>query len=186
MTSMLKMGLMTLAIGAAFHSANSVAAFSHHEMASNAVNYCQAFTPGVSNTIRNRVIGSENVGTAPIAVACNFHLPVNDGDPNGLAAQQPDQVFMGLKNGTASDITVACTLLTGSPDFGLGAAYSVTKNVVVPANSSNFAAFSAADNPTAGATTLGNYVVGINCMLPPHVTMTFTDLAWSAEDGVGT
>ncbi|MDB6163915.1 MAG: hypothetical protein JWL98_1347 [Xanthomonadaceae bacterium] len=155
-------------------------------MVANAVNFCQAFTPGVTNTIRNRVIGAENVGTAAIAVACNLHLTVNDSDPSGLVAQQPTALMYTMSNGTASDVTVSCTLLTGTPGLGLGDAYTATHNVVVPANSLSLDSFTVADNPNVGATSLGNYIVGINCLLPPHVSLNFFDLQWSAEDGVGT
>lgn len=183
MTSMLKISLMTLALGAAFHSADSSATVGQHEAITSAVNYCQAFTPGVSNTIRNRVIGSENIGTAPIAVACDLPVQINDND----AVTDPALkfAFIVLSNSGSTDASISCTLLTGSPGLGTGDAYTATQTVVVPAGSINYVNFTAADNPNAGATTLGNILAGVNCMLPPHTAITATDLGWDEDDGVG-
>lgn len=182
MTSMLKMGLMTLAIGTAFHSADSRAAVSTHFSDSSAVNYCQAFTPGVTNTIRNRVIGSENVGSAAIAVACNYATTQNTGDMTDQRLSTIAQVF---NNGSAASVTISCTLLTGTPGFSLGDAYSATKTLTLAAGAANFIVFDGSDNPTPSAT-FNNSVIGVNCMLPPHVTMTDVELVWDAEDGIGT
>lgn len=181
MTSMLKMGLMTLAIGAAFHSADSSAVVTTQYSYSNAVNYCQAFTPGVSNTIRNRVIGSENVGTAPIAVACNFPTP-----DNGAAGQDKLSVLEVIfSNGGTADATVSCTFLAGtSAGVTSGDAYTVTKTVVVTAGAPNALVWDNTDNPTAGATDFGNLLVGVNCILPPKMTMGGTVFGWNADNGV--
>jgi hypothetical protein len=183
MTSMLKISLMTLAIGAAFHSANSNATVGQHEAITSAVNYCQAFTPGVSNTIRNRVIGSENVGTAPIAVACDLPVQVSDND----IATDPSLkfAFIVLSNGGTADVSISCTLLTGSPGLSTGDAYTATQTVVVPAGGINAVNFTSTDNPNAGATNLGNILAGVNCMLPPHTSITATDIGWDEDDGVG-
>ena len=182
MTSMLKMGLMTLAIGTAFHSADSRATVSPYFSDSNAVNYCQAFTPGPSNTIRNRVIGAQNVGTVSIAVACNYATAhnINDSTDQNLA-----EVFQVFSNGSASSVTISCTLLTGTPGFDFGDAYSVTKTLTLPAGTANFIHFDGSDNPTPSPT-FNNGIVGVNCMLPPQVYMTDVELTWSAEDGIGT
>ncbi|MGH6610636.1 MAG: hypothetical protein ACRECQ_10285, partial [Burkholderiaceae bacterium] len=64
---------LAFAVGIACSGSVSAQALFDHSFRSNAVNYCQAFTPGSSNTIRNRVIGVENVGSASVAVACAFH-----------------------------------------------------------------------------------------------------------------
>lgn len=183
MTSMLKISLMTLAIGAAFHSADSSATVGQHEAITSAVNYCQAFTPGVSNTIRNRVIGSENVGNAPIAVACDLPTQINDND----TATDPSLTFavLVLSNSNSTDQSISCTLLTGSPGLAVGDAYTATQTVTVPAGGVGFIQFSASDNPNAGATTLGSILAGVNCMLPPHTSITATDLGWNEDDGVG-
>jgi hypothetical protein len=181
MTSMLKMGLMTLAIGAALHSADSKAAVASHVVWSNAVNYCQAFTPGVTNTIRNRVIGSENVGTASIAVACN--LASFD---NGAAGNAPIDAFVTyFTNTSAAAVDVSCTMLTGTAGNLTGSTYTVSKVVTVPAGNSAALGWDPSDNPTAGATDLGDpYAVGVNCILPQHVTLSLIGYEWSADNGV--
>lgn len=65
------LALITLATGMVLQSAPAHAIVTGHSVVGNAVNYCQAFTPGPANTIRNRVVGAENIGP-PIAVACDF------------------------------------------------------------------------------------------------------------------
>jgi len=181
MTSMLKMGLMTLAIGAAFHSADSSAVVASQTSFSNAVNYCQAFTPGVSNTIRNRVIGSENVGTAPIAVACNFATQMNGAAGN----TQLHDIAIYFSNGGTTDATMSCTFLAGtSAGVSSGAAYTVTKTALVPAGNAYFLSWDATDNPTAGSTDFGNLLVGVNCILPPKMTLGATVISWDADNGV--
>ena len=178
---MLKISLMTLAIGAAFHTADSKAAVAYQVVWSNAVNYCQAFTPGVSNTIRNRVIGSENIGTASIAVACNL-ASFN----NGAAGNAPIDAFVTyFTNTTAADVSVSCTMLTGTAGNLTGGSYVVPKTVTVPAGGSAGLGWDPSDNPTAGATDLGDgYAVGVNCILPQHVTLGLIGYEWQADNGV--
>ena len=99
MNNGLKLGLLSVAAGLAMHAGNANAELALHTISGNAVNYCQAFTPGPANTIRNRVVGSENVGPNAMNVACNFHS-VSDGDvqqrqqsgrPVGVLLQQEDR-----------------------------------------------------------------------------------------------
>ena len=182
MTNILKMGLLTLAIGSAFSATDSRAAVSQHFSDSNAVNYCQAFTPGVSNTIRNRVIGAENIGTASVAVACNYASTQNTHDTSDQRLASLAQVFY---NNSAASVTISCTLATGSPGINFGDTYSSTKTLTLAPGVANFIVFDGNDNPTASAT-FNNNVVGVNCILPTHVIATDVELAWSAEDGIGT
>ena len=182
MTSMIKASLPTLAIGAAFHSADSRASVSLYFSDSNAVNYCQAFTPGVSNTIRNRVIGAQNIGTATIAVACNYTTAHNTSDSTDQNLAQVYQVF---SNGAATPVTISCTLLTGVVGFNFGDDYSVTKTLNLAPGEAAYIYFDGNDNPTPSAT-FNNGAVGVNCNLPPQVYMTDVELVWQAEDGIGT
>jgi hypothetical protein len=179
---MIKVSLLTLAIGAAFHSADSRAAVSTYFSDSNAVNYCQAFTPGVTNTIRNRVIGAQNIGTATIAVACNYATTHNTNDMTDQNLAVIAQVF---SNGSTSPVSISCTLLTGTPGFNFGDAYSVTKTLNLAPGAADFIEFSGTDNPTPSAT-FNNGIVGVNCNLPSQVYMTDVELVWQAEDGIGT
>ena len=182
MTNILKMGLLTLAIGSAFTATDSRAAVSSHFSDSNAVNYCQAFTPGVSNTIRNRVIGAENIGTASVALACDYTTVHNQNDASDQNLNTIAQVF--YNNSTVS-ATITCTFATGTPGFNFGDAYTSTKTLTLAAGAANFIVFTGADNPTPTAT-FNNGIVGVNCMLPQNVIATDVELTWNAEDGIGT
>lgn len=181
MNTTLKIGLMVASIGMALNANPAGAAVAGHLLYSNAVNYCQAFTPGVTNTIRNRVIGSENIGST-IAVACNFHLETNGAVGNSNITGF--SVF--FTNGTTTATSVTCTMLTGTSAGigGGGTQYAVTKTVSVPASSANVITYGIADNPTAGATDLGSLLVGVNCNLPTNMTMSATIVRWNADNGV--
>lgn len=173
--------MLTLAIGLAVVSVNANAAVATHTVYSNAVNYCQAFTPGISNTIRNRVIGSENIGEAPIAVACNFPTSVNGAAGNTRLTA----VSVFFSNGAAVQQAMTCTLLAGaSSGISAGTAWSVTKSINVSANSANLLTWSTADNPTEGATDMGNYLIGVNCTLAKNMTLSATAVTWTADNGV--
>jgi len=180
MNAMLKTGLLTVALGLAFCPADAGAAVATHIRFSNAVNYCQAFTPGPSNTIRNRVIGAENIGP-PIAVACNFHHDTNGAPGN----TNPTLIEVFFTNGGTTAASVSCTLLTGtSAGVSVGTQYAVTKTVSIGASGAFFLDWTTADNPTAGATDLGSRLVGVNCNLPTNMTISATFVQWSADNGV--
>lgn len=174
-----KIALLTVGLAALFPTAD--AAVTTHRELSSAVNFCQAFTPGPANTIRNRVIGSENIGGAPIAVACNFSSYTN-GAPGGTALTQ---IIVALTNGAGADASVTCTMLSGqSPGISGGTIYTVAKSVVVPAGASAAITWTTADNPNPGATDLGNILVGVNCTLPTNMTLSAMGMDWQAENGV--
>jgi hypothetical protein len=180
MNNALKMGLLTLALGAVFGPTDANAAVATYISYSNATNYCQAFTPGVTNTIRNRVHGSENIGD-PLAVACSFPLTTNG------AAGQGNLSEIGIwfaNNGTVAT-TVTCTMLTGAPSGISNPIYAVTKvSASIAPGSFNSILFTAADNPTAGSLDFGNLVVGVNCTLPTNMILSATRIKWSADNGV--
>ena len=182
MKSTLKVAALTFAIAAAWPAADAQAAVAQHLFRSNSVNYCQAFTPGPSNTVRNRVVGAENVGTAAIAVACNFHSLTN----GAASAAPPNRLEVWFaNNNTSGTITVTCTLLTGYQ--GETAGYAVTKTTAaIDAGGTDqaFLAWTQADNPTAGATSLGNQFIGINCTLPQGGVINDTYLQWAQDNGI--
>lgn len=181
MNNILKTSLLTLGLGIAVCSANANAAAATHQTWSNALNYCGAFTPGITNTIRNRVIGVENVGSAPIAVACNYASFFN-GAPGNTSLHTVNVYFT---NNSAAPVQVTCTLLTGtSGSISSGSAYAVTKTVPIAAGSAATTGWTVADNPTAGAVDLGNLMVGVNCNLPSNVVMSATNLRWTADNGI--
>lgn len=183
MSNSLKTSLLTLALGIAVCSANANAAIATHNTWSNALNYCGAFSPGAANTLRNRVIGVENIGSSPIAVACNYASFFNGAAGN----TRLQSVTVFFTNNSAVGAQVTCTLLTGTSGNinGAGASYMVTKNTAVMAPSgAGSVNFGVADNPTAGATDLGNLLVGVNCNLPTNVIMSATSVSWTADNGV--
>jgi hypothetical protein len=183
MTIWLRAGLVAMAAGAALHAGDARAGLSTHISDSSAVNYCQAFTPGVANTIRNRVIGAENVGKAAIAVACNYATVTNTNDSSD---QTMGAIFQVFANGSSGSATISCTLLTGTPGAGyFGDVYSSTKTLDLAPGAVDYIQFTGEDNPTPGAS-LNSSMVGVNCLLPPKVTMTEVELVWTAEDGIGT
>jgi hypothetical protein len=155
-----------------FAGATQAGALLEHASHSNAVNHCQAFTPGPSNTIRNRVIGVENIGAAPVAVACAFH------SLESLLYTRPREVTIYTSNTGASPVTVNCTMLVGH--FGEAGAYAVNRTVDVPANAQRgpHVRFSAADNPAPLSPTLGDHLVGVNCTLPFGGGLNETELVW--------
>lgn len=183
MSNALKIGLIALASGTVLHASQTHAGISTHRLFSNPVNHCQAFTPGPANTIRNRVVGAENIGP-PIAVACNFHSTAN-----GLASSDPPYqltVFFA-NNNSSGTITVTCTLLTGGQ--ASSNAYAVTKTTAaIPAGGLTTTSlnWTSLDNPTPGAIDLGNAYIGINCTLPTGAVINQTQLLWRQDNGVGT
>lgn len=179
MNNSIKLALSTLVVAMAMQSGTANAAIAGHVFRSNSVNYCQAFTPGPANTVRNRVVGAENVG-AQMNVACNFHSETN----GGAGSAPPRSVQIYFSNNSSAAISISCTLLTGYQ--GQASGYAVTKTVAVPAGSQavNSLAWSQADNPTAGATSLGNQFVGINCTLPTGAVMNDTYLVWDQDNGI--
>lgn len=129
MKNTLKIAALTCAIAAGWPAADAQAVVATHIFNSNSVNHCQAFTPGPANTVRNRVVGAENIGSIDIAIACNFHS-LNNGAAGATAPQFLNVAF--ANNNTSGTITVTCTLLTSIQ--GSSAAYAVTKTTpIIPA-----------------------------------------------------
>jgi hypothetical protein len=181
MTNQLKIACLASMVACATLAGRADAVVTEHAFASNAINYCQAFTPGPANTIRNRVIGSENVGNASIAVACNFHA-MHNGD--FVNTEPPREIQMGFANVNPSgSFTISCTLLTGGPANGVG--YIVAKTTSsIPAGGTAVLTWDETDNPTGGATNLGDFWLGINCTLPPGGLMGETLVLWTQDNGI--
>jgi hypothetical protein len=55
--------------------------------------------------------------------------------------------------------------------------------MVLPAHSQGNRFWNTADNPVAGATNLGDSLIGINCVLPPGGVINNADLQWSQDNG---
>jgi hypothetical protein len=176
MNCFVKASLLTVAVGIAFASANSRAAIVAYGSAANAPGRCQAFTPGPSNTIRNRVVGSENIG-APIAVACDFETTFSEVSTNAVAV---DMWFSN--NATTGPVTVACTMLNGFQ--GADGAVAVNKTVSVTNGTQAEIAFDSDDTPDTTDTDLGFILVGVNCTLPTNAVINDTYVFWGDENGV--
>jgi hypothetical protein len=148
---------LTAAVAMSVGLVSSASAENRHRTNSNAVDKCHSFTPGAANTIRNRVVGAENIGSATIAVACVFEL-TEDYDKDSAVV---DDVTLYFRNADGRDpVDVTCTLLPGSWVFGLQTALSQSVNVAGGAvESIQF----------TGPWT--SYGFGMNCNLPPLVTI---------------
>lgn len=169
--------LATLAAATAFAATGVHGATQAYINDANAPARCQAFTPGPTNTVRNRVTGSENIGAA-MNVACAFEN-VSSFDYGSNVVQAGVQL---ANNGTAA-FTVACSELSGY--YGdAGTVLNKTSASVAP-GASQYVDFTADDTPDAGDTDLGSYAVGIVCNLPTHAVMGETYSIWYDEDGIG-
>lgn len=167
---------MTLAVASLFAAAGAQAASEIYINDANAPARCQAFNPGPSNTVRNRVTGSENIG-APMNVACAFEN-ISSFD-YGLA---PFSAGVQLHNNGSTAFTVTCSELSGY--FGeAGTVLTKTTSSIDPGTSGSVE-FTADDTPDANDTDLGSYAVGIVCNLPTHAVMGETYSIWFDEDGV--
>jgi hypothetical protein len=177
-----KIGLLAAVAGLGLNAPEAHAAVTSHAIRGNAINYCQAFTPGPANTIRNRVVGSENIGDT-INVACAFSA-VDSGSPGTTLPTRLSVYFSN--NNSSGTITVTCSLLTG---YQSGGGYLVTKTTAAIAAggaSQQNLQWTATDNPTPASTTLGDWLVGINCTLPKGAVINDTYLYWNQDNGVGT
>lgn len=179
MNNSLKFGLLTLAIGAAAVTTSARADVVTMGTMANAPAICQAFTPGITNTIRNRVIGSENVG-APIAIACDFVKPFSESDSNVVAVQ----LYFSNNNSSGPSANVNCTMLTGFQ--GDAGAIAINKSITIaPQGRGETILFNSDDTPDPADRDLGNTLVGINCTLPTGVAINDTYLLYTDENGVG-
>lgn len=177
MKTAISLALVAMATALGMSDANAVVTI--HEFDGNAVDYCQAFTPGTANTIRNRVVGSENVG-APMNVACAFHAAWGE-----AGATMPIALNMYFSNNnTSGTITVTCTLLTGFQGDPNGILVSKTTQPIASGGATQQElSWSGADYP-GGSTTLGSTLVGVNCHLPTGAVINDTYLSWNQDNGV--
>lgn len=173
----IRTALLTVAVGTAFVAAEANAAVVAYASGANATARCQNFVPGPANTVRNRVVGTENVGANPTAVACAFETESSAVSSNALAIE------MYFSNNAMSTAAVNCTLLTGWQ--GATGAVAVNKSVNVTNGTQSGISFDANDTPSTTDTDLGFTIVGVNCTIPTNVVINDTYVFWSDEDGVG-
>jgi hypothetical protein len=171
-----KSALLTVAIGGGFAAAHGAqAAVVPYVLTANAPAHCQAFTPGAANTIRNRVVGSENVGPT-MNVACTFEVV------HSPTASPVITVQLWFSNNGDSALSINCTLL---PGFQGSTGVAVNKSVTVLADKlQREITFSSADTSDPLDTTLGDNLVGVNCALPTGAVINDTYVNWLDENGV--
>lgn len=166
MNSTMRITILTAGLGLALGAVAPAQAVGHF-VTSNGPDKCAAFTPGNTNTLRNRVSGVQNVGAAPIAAACVFELD----EISGGGSVTTDRVVIYLRNDSASAVNVNCTLLPG-----YAGSFGTAENVVVPL---------AASGGTGNAIYTGTWNVfgmGVNCTLPSDVTIYRTLIEYE-DDG---
>lgn len=173
MNPCVKASLLTLVISAAFAPAAGNAEEVTQIIASSAMAHCQSFTPGVTNTITNRVIGSENTGTKNIGIACAFEVEAGPTlTPAGVR-----QVILWLNNHGTTPFDVSCTLATG-PEGAFS--YFISKTTTVAASEQTPVSFTPEDGGSED-TGFGEYLVGLTCILPPKAIIGETDVAYITD-----
>lgn len=166
------LGTLAAALGCATAGASS----QYYINDANAPAHCQAFTPGPTNTVRNRVTGAENIGAA-MNVACAYeNITSFDYGSQTISAG------LQIGNNGSTAFTVSCSELSGY--FGdAGIVLGKTTASIAPGDST-YVDFNSDDTPDEGDTDLGSYAVGIVCNLPTHAVMGETYSAWADEDGI--
>ena len=169
---------VALAIGIAFFATGAQANHEVYVSDSNAPAHCQAFTPGPTNTVRNRVTGAENIGAA-MSVACAFESIGSD-----AAVQSVTDAGVQIVNNGNTVFTVTCSELSGH--FGDAGTVIAKTTASIDPGASVHVDFSADDTPDEEDGDLGYYTVGIVCNLPTHAVIAETHATWYDEDGVAT
>lgn len=173
MNPSVKAFLLTLVVSAAFAPVAGSAAVITQVIDSTAIAHCQSFTPGVTNTIRNRVIGSENIGN-PLAIACAFEV-----DSGAITQDGVQSVTLFLNNHGTASFDVPCTLAVG-PEGEFS--YYISKTTTVAPGVPNYVQFTPED---AGSTDPGfmDWLVGLTCTLPKNAIITETLVSYSVDNG---
>ena len=175
MNPCVKASLLTLVISAAFAPTAGNAEEVAQIVASSAMAHCQSYTPGVTNTITNRVIGSENTGTKNIGIACAFEVEAGPTlTPDGV-----QQVIVWLNNHGTTPFDVTCTLATG-PEGAFSYFISKTTEDIEPSVQTPVT-FTPEDGGSEDIG-FGEYLVGLTCMLPPKAIIGETDVVYNTDD----
>lgn len=164
--------LLVLAIGGLFSAANASAADVTFYQSSTMSGNCQSFEPGVTNTLRNRALGVENVGSATLGLACSF-------EPQTTGSGVPTS-YTSLTlwfHGTVGQV-VTCTVLAG---HYWSASSFMSQSVALDASGNGVLTWNS--GTTNWATTTGKYGLSATCMLPPGVWATNSHLTYVAGNG---
>ena len=172
MNPCVKASLLTLVISAAFAPVAGNAEEVPQVIASSSMAHCQAFTPGVTNTITNRVIGSENTGTKNIGIACAFEV-----DAATMTADGVQSVTLFMNNHGTAAFNISCTLATGfEGDF----TYFISKTTNILPGVQNSVTFTPEDAGSEDAG-FGDFLVGLTCVLPPKAIVNDTYVAYTVD-----
>lgn len=174
MNPSVKASLLTLVISAAFAPTAGNAEEVPQVIASTAMAHCQAFTPGVTNTIRNRVIGAENIGN-PLAIACAFEV-----DSAAMTADGVQSITLFLNNHGTTSFQIPCTVATG---FEGEFSYFFSKTTTVDPGMQTGVDFTPADADSADLG-FGEYLVGLTCTLPKNGVVNDTYVSYSIDNGI--
>ena len=172
MNPCVKASLLTLVISAAFAPVAVNAEEVPQIIASSSMAHCQAFTPGVTNTITNRVIGSENTGTKNLGIACAFEV-----DAATMTGDGVQSVTLFLNNHGTAPFNVPCTLAVG-PEGAFS--YFISKTTTVDPGVQNSVTFTPEDGESEDAG-FGDYLVGMTCVLPPKSIVNDTYVAYTVD-----
>jgi hypothetical protein len=175
MNPSVKASLLTLVISAAFAPVAGNAEEVPQIIASSAMAHCQSFTPGVTNTITNRVIGSENTGSKNLGIACAFEV-----DAGAMTGDGVQSVTLFLNNHGSAAFDISCTLAVG-PEGAFS--YFINKTTTVDPAEQNSVTFTPEDGGSEDAG-FGDYLVGLTCILPPKSIINDTYVAYSVDNGV--
>ena len=175
MNPSVKASLLTLVISAAFAPTAGNAAEVPQIMASSAMAHCQAFTPGPSNTIKNRVIGSENIGNT-MAIACAFEV-----DSGAMTLDGVQAVTVYLSNTGTATLNIPGTFAAGTAgDFS----YFISKTTTVAPGAQVPVEFTPADGGSPDAVGFEEFLVGLTCTLPKNGAVYDTYVAYMVDNGV--
>jgi hypothetical protein len=174
MNPSVKASLLTLVVSAAFAPAAGNAAEVQQVIASSAMAHCQSFTPGVTNTIANRVIGSENTGAKNLGIACAFEVDSSAMTPDGVQS-----VTLFLNNHGSAAFNMSCTLAVGQEgDF----TYYISKTTTVNPSTRTSVSFTPEDGGS-DAPGFEDFLVGLTCIMPPKSIINDTYVAYYVDNG---
>lgn len=167
------MSMLTLALGGLVSATTASAADVTWHQSSTMSGNCQSFEPGVTNTLRNRALGVENVGSATGGIACAFEPQVITGD-----APTSYSLLMLWFHGAPGQI-VNCTLVAGH--YWAKSSF-MAKSVTLDGSGDGSITWNAAT--TGWDTTTGRSGLSATCNLPPGVWATNSHFWYVAGNGV--
>lgn len=165
--------MLALAIGGLLSTTDAYAADVTWHQSSTMSGNCQSFEPGVTNTLRNRALGVENVGSATAGIACSFEPQVTTGD-----APTSYNMLMLWFQGPVGAV-VNCTVVAG---HYWSRSTFLAKSVTLGADGSGQITWNAAT--TGWDTTTNKAGLSATCNLPSGVWATNSHFWYVAGNGI--